>query len=285
MSLAYPMQMIQDWITQQWVILSGRKIEAKNYDWLMGPIGNLEVINKTYIDQLAEKENLIIDKESETQGLIPSMDQLSLTPAQYALLSDKVIDFYEKTSLYNLNFSVQWFTVFKGFGFLLKKLFSHRLNQLNIPLHNTRDSEAITSEIISLLDKDTKQVKYVFWLRTIEATGQTVYSGVYGICRLPSGIHCVKAVFPLPNGNATVIMTPKIGDNGELILDSSGQRFGDAGFYFLLKDYKNGYWSKYIRSFRDELIISDLKNELVAKQTLTLWNFKVLRFQYNIKQK
>lgn len=284
MSLADPMQKLQDWITQQWVILRGQKVDMENHNWLMGPIGNLETVNKDYIHQLIKKENLIIDKESTTQGLIPSINKLYLSDEQHSLLSQKVIDFYEKTTNYNLNFSIQWYTIFQSFGFLLKKLFSHRLNQLNIPTYNIQKSESITSEIITLLDIETKQIKYVFWLRTIESTGQTIYSGVYGICQLPSGLYCVKAVFPLPNGNATVIMTPRVGANGELILNSSGQKFGDAGFYFLLKDYKGGYWSKYIRSFRDELVIRELKNNLVAQQTMTLWNFKVLKFSYEIQK-
>jgi hypothetical protein len=80
-------------------------------------------------------------------------------------------------------------------------------------------------------------------------------------------------------------MAPKVGVNGELVLNSSGQRFGDAGFYFLLKDSKGEHWSKYIRSFRDELIISEADKQLTATQTLTLWNLNVLKFNYEIFQK
>lgn len=41
---------------------------------------------------------------------------------------------------------------------------------------------------------------------------------------------CVKAVFPMPNGNATVVLRPTVAD-GALVLDSSGGRFGGSGFY------------------------------------------------------
>lgn len=285
MSFAYPMQKIQDWITQQWVILFGRKIDTINDSWLMGPFGNLDAIDKNYINQLAEQENLIMDTQSDMHGLIPAMSQLHFSRPEYARLSPKVIDFYERTGNYHLKFSVQWNSFFKIFGFLLKKLFSNRLNQLNIPDYNMQSSESITSEIIRLLDAKTNQIKYVFWLRTIASTGQGIYSGAYGICQLPCDKYCIKAVFPLPNGNATVIMTPKVGVNGELILDSSGQKFGDSGFYFLLKDSKGRHWSKYIRSFRDKLIINESDKQLSAKQTLTLWNLNVLRFNYEIRQK
>ncbi|MFD2903544.1 hypothetical protein [Sphingobacterium anhuiense] len=284
-SFAHPMQKIQDWITQQWVILFGRKIDSKNDNWLMGPFGNLEAIDKNYIDKLAKLENLVIDTPSEMHGLIPTMSQLHFSPHEYARLSAKVIDFYERTGHYDLNVSVKWNSFFKVFGFLLKKLFSNRLNQLNIPIYDMHNSESITSEIVRLLDAKTNQIKYIFWLRKIASTGKGIYSGAYGICQLPSGRYCVKAIFPLPHGNATVIMAPKVGVNGELVLNSSGQRFGDAGFYFLLKDSKGEHWSKYIRSFRDELIISEADKQLTATQTLTLWNLNVLKFNYEIFQK
>jgi len=44
MSLAYSKQNIKDWITQQWVILWGKKIVPENVPWLMGPIGELGTI-------------------------------------------------------------------------------------------------------------------------------------------------------------------------------------------------------------------------------------------------
>jgi len=101
---------------------------------------------------------------------------------------------------------------------------------------------------------------------------------------LPSGITCVKAIFPLPKGNATVILKPSVGEKNELILDSSGNKFGDAGFYFLLNDSKGNCWSKYIKSFTDKLIVSDENEKLKAKQTLKLWRLKVARFEYEMKK-
>lgn len=147
------------------------------------------------------------------------------------------------------------------------------------------ESEVLNSELITLSDPVSKAVKYTFWYRSIQSTGKVIYSGVYGTCTLPSGKTCVKAVFPLPNGNATVLMYPKVDKDGALILDSSGERFGDAGFYFLLKDAKGHYWSQFIRSFRDRLVIKSAQSHLSAEQTLTLWHKKVLRFNYNIKLK
>lgn len=285
MRFAYPMQKFQDWVTQQWVILRGRKIKPEDFPWLMGPFGNLDAIGEDFIHQFAKNKNLIIEKDSKAKGIIPSMQKLNLSETEFSNLSKKVIRFYENTENHNLDFSVQWNPFFKFFGILINKLFSNRINQLNIPTKNISDSESLKSEIINLVDPTTNKIKYTFWFRCIASSGQVIYSGVYGISNLPSGKTCIKAVFPLPNGNATVLMIPSVGKNGELILDSSGKEFGDAGFYFLLKDSKGEYWSKFIRSFRDRLIIGSENDLISAEQTLTLWHIKVLTFYYKIKLK
>lgn len=279
------MQKFQDWVTQQWVILRGRKIKPEDFSWLMGPFGNLDAIGEDFIIQFAEKENLIIEKDSKAKGIIPSMLKLNLSETDFSNLSKNVIGFYENTANHHLDFSVKWNPFFKFFGILINKLFSNRINQLNIPTKNIDDSESLKSEIINLIDPKTNEIKYTFWFRSIESSGQVIYSGVYGICKLPKGKTCVKAVFPLPNGNATVLMNPSVGKKGELILDSSGKQFGDAGFYFLLKDSKGEYWSQFISSFRDKLIIGSENDLISAVQTLTLWNLKVLTFNYKIKLK
>mgnify|MGYP003630411428 CR=1 FL=1 len=285
MELAYPIQKFQDWFTQQWVILWGIKIDPKYVPWLMGPFGNLNGIGDDFIGQLAEKENLVIERNVKSRGLISSITSLNLPDAELLKLSNKVIDFYENTSNYKLEFAVKWNPFFKIFGVLVNKLFSNRINQLNIPTKNVKNSEAITSELITLSDPKTNQVKYTVWFRSFKSSGQVIYSGVYGTCILPSEEACIKAVFPLPKGNATVIMTPSVGENGELILNSSGKEFGDAGFYFTLIDSKGNYWSQYISSFRDKLIVNSNKDVISAEQTLSLWHQKVLRFNYKINTK
>lgn len=282
MRFAYPMQKVQDWITQQWVIARGREIEPEAHPWLMGPFGNLEPIGTDFISRFAEKEGLVVQKEGAKRGIIPSIGLLNLPVADLVRLSPAVVGFYENTRCYNLNFSVTWNPLFKSFGGLLNRLFSRRLNQLQVPTKNIPRAEPISSEIIHLMDPVTQEVKYTFWLRALASDGPVIYSGVYGICTLPSGATCIKAVFPLPNGNATVLMKPSVGLKGELILDSSGNRFGDAGFYFLLKDGGGRYHAQFVRSFRDHLVIGVQNNVIVAQQLLTLWRQKVLQFNYEI---
>jgi len=284
MGLAYPMQKFQDWFTQQWVIFWGKKIEPKDVPWLMGPFGNLNGIGENFIHELAEKEKLTIQRDTKHQGLIKSMDAFHLSENELSRLSNNVVDFYENTSNYELDLRIKWNPFFKVLGVVVTKLFSNRINQLNIPT-SILQAESLTSEIVTLIDPDSDQVKYTIWYRTIKETRKVIYSGIYGTCILPSGETCLKATFPLPKGNATVIMSIDVGSKGELILHSSGKKFGDAGFYFLLNDSKGNYWAQYIRSFRDRLVVSEENKHLLAEQTLTLWKQVVLRLRYKIKTK
>ncbi|MFN3916865.1 MAG: hypothetical protein ACK4K0_03895 [Flavobacteriales bacterium] len=284
MGIALKKQSFQDWITQQWVMLLGKKIDKSKQNWLLGPFGELNGIGVKFIKQLADKEHLAIDNQKNGKGLIQSIQQLNLSEKELEVLSQNVIDFYQNTADYELKLKVKWNPFFKMFGLLLRVIFSKRIQQLNVPIRSIENSETLTSEIIYLKDKKTNEVKRTIWLRAFQSTGQVVYSGVYETCVIPSGKTCIKAIFPLPNGSATVILTPKVGNNGELILESAGNRIGDSGFYFLLKDSKGQLWTKYIKSFKDKLIVRSENENITASQTLTLWNLKILKFEYKIKK-
>lgn len=284
MGIAKKNQNIQDWITQQWVILFGKKIDTLKFKWLIGPFGETHGIGIKFIDQLAKNENLVVDSQKKDKGLLDSIKHLRLPNTDFQRLSPDVIDFYENTSYYDLLLKAKWNPIFKVFGSLVRMIFSNRIEQLNVPTQNLENGLELTNEIIKLIDSKTNEVKRTIWLRTFKSTGQVVYSGVYETCSLPNKETCIKAVFPLPNGNASVILSPKVGEKGELILDSSGQKIGDSGFYFLLRDSKGQLWTKFIKSFKDKLVVSSVNNKITATQTLTLWNLKVLKFEYDIKK-
>lgn len=285
MSLAYPFQRFQDWSTQQWVILSGRTFDPHNQKWLKGPYGGLHGIGEEFFEELATNEHLLLMRNDPSSGLLTSIDELNLTEDELKLISDEVIEFYERTAQFKFAFKIHWNFGFKIFGGLVNVLFSRRIRQLYLPTKKVRGYQSLKSEIITLLDKDTKLKKHTIWYRTMESTGQAIFSGVYGTCTLPSGKKCVRAVFPLPNGNATVILEPIVLDDGSLRLVSSGKKFGDPGFYFLLKDSKGHHHAKYIRSFRDTLTISSKGTSISAEQHLTLWKRQVLCMNYSIDRK
>lgn len=278
-------QKIQDYLTQLWVSIGGREITPLKEAWLIGPLGKVNGIGKEFVYQLAKEENLIIEESSFSRGLLSSIKDLNLSTDELAQLDKDIIDFYEYTSDYDVLFSLKWNPLFKCFGFLVGKLFSNRINQLNIPANNISQDQIIDNKIIHLISPHNKEVKHTIWFRTFKDSDTVLYSGIYSICSIPSGKTCIKAVFPLPNGSATVILSPEVGSKGELILNSKGKQFGEAGFYFLLKNLKEEYRSKYISTFHDRLVVYKKNNELNAIQKLKLWHLNVLTIQYKLSKR
>lgn len=275
----------QDWFTQQWVILRGKQLDSDDNSWLLGPFGRVGDTGEDFIYQLAQKEQLVLLRNCTHAGLLPSLHVLELSKEDQAKIDPRIVEFYEQTSEYNLRMSTRWNPIFKCCGYLVNLLFSNRLKQLYIPTKNELRNEPITSEIIQLITPQTKEIHYTFWLRTLPSQETIIFSGVYSTCLLPIGKKAVKAVFPLPNGNATVFLKPQVGTQGELILDSSGKNWGEAGFYFLLQDTKEKYWARFIPSFKDKLIVQAHSNGLTANQQLKLWGIAVLSINYQISAK
>ena len=64
---------------------------------------------------------------------------------------------------------------------------------------------------------------------------------------------------------------------------SSGERFGDPGFYFLLRDRRGRHWAQYIRSFRERIAVYvDAEGVVRADHELSLWRRTALRLHYRI---
>ena len=158
----------------------------------------------------------------------------------------------------------------------------HRLQQLNVPLKPLDTSRGIASEILKLKRADGS-IAYTIWYRVLKATGNVIYSGIYTTCRVPDGRTCIKVVFPLPRGSATVVMSIDVGEGGDLILRSEGDGFGSPGFYFLLRDSKGRHWAQYIKTFREKIhVYVDDDSVLRADHVLTLWGRRVLHLHCKV---
>ena len=123
MRYAYPSQRPQDWLSQRWVMLRGRRVDLADVAWLAA--------------------------------------------------------FYEHTTEHDLDVWSEWCGAFRPFAVLIHLLYSRRMQQLNLPTTT-----------------------------------------------LPDGRRCAKIVFPLPRGNATVVLAPRVDADGALHLESSGRGFG-----------------------------------------------------------
>lgn len=277
----------QDWITQVWVKFTGKTFNPETDKWLLAPIGNNEIIKDQFIKELAEDENLEIEQNLPNAGLLESFADLELTDSQKALLNKKIIDFYEKTSNYNFEVWSEWCGLFRPFGWLLSVIFSKRLQQLNLPLSSMDSSKGINSKIIKLVNKKTHITKWTIWYRILKSTNNVIYSGIYTTCTIPNSQEkYLKVVFPLPNGNASVIMRKEILPDGSLKLSSDGNKFGDNGFYFTLTNHKGKYWAKYVRSMHEWITVyEDEESTLRADHNLHFYGLPFLKLHYKMTKK
>jgi hypothetical protein len=144
-----------------------------------------------------------------------------------------VAEFYERTSEFELDAWSQWCGLFRPFGWALAVLFSRRLQQLNVPLSGLDTSRGMTSDVLPVVKTTTQKTLFAAWVRRLVGSGNVIYAGAYSTCEVPGYAgRCVRVVFPLPNGNAIVVMRPEANLDGSLSLVSAGDSFGAPGFYF-----------------------------------------------------
>jgi hypothetical protein len=278
---------LQDWITQSWVKVTGKRFDPVENKWLLGPIGDTEIIKDKFINDLADNENLEVCENVANVGLLESFEELELTVEEKQLLNPSVADFYEKTANYDFEVWSEWCGIFRPFGWILAIMFSRRLQQLNLPLSSLDSAKGLRSSIIKLKDKTNGLTRWTVWYRILKSTNNVIYSGVYTTSSIPNyPDKYLKVVFPLPNGNAMVIMRREILNDGSLKLSSDGSKFGDNGFYFTLTDHKGKYWSRFVRSMHEWITVYvDDEGVLRADHNLRFYNVPFLNLHYKMTQK
>lgn len=280
------MNRLQDQLTQHWVKLTGRKIDPEEHSWLIGPIGATDIIKDKFIHELALKEDLEVCRNEKNSGLLNSIEDIGILNEENFPLTTSVIHFYENTSNYDFEIWSEWKGFFKPFGGMLSILFSKRLQQLNLPLSSLDVAKGLKSEIIKLKSKD-KKTKWTIWYRRLKSSGDVIYSGVYTTCKNPHyESPLLKVIFPLPNGNASVIMKKEVLKDGSLLLSSDGKKFGDNGFYFTLLDAKGQHWAKFVRAMHEWIkVYEDEEKVLRADHVLNFYGMNFLKLHYKMTLK
>jgi hypothetical protein len=143
----------------------------------------------------------------------------------------------------------------------------------------------MTSDVLQLVDLGTGLVVLTAWLRTLICTGHVLYAGTYEPCQLPGRDgQCLRVVFPLPNGNAMVIMRPVVQADGSLTLVSAGDGFGGPGFYFTIRKTDDTVWVRYVRSLCESIHVYPSTDVGVrADHNLTLFGIAFLRLHYRLR--
>jgi len=221
---------IGEWFIYGLIRVFGRRHIAEEIPWLVGPLGGPTIGDRAY-EETARAEGLTIVRNAAQGGLIPRFDEIGGVSFDPARVHPKIRDFYENTCAYRLD---TWATTYFPARLALWALvtaISRRVDQLNFPLDGLDTAYGMTSEIILLLKPDGA-IRYTGWFRKLQRDGRVIYTGFY-TTESPPGADgpCVKVVFPMPDGNATVILRPgNDGDSG-FRLESAGRCFGDVGFY------------------------------------------------------
>ncbi|MNF65582.1 hypothetical protein D3C84_473490 [compost metagenome] len=150
--------------------------------------------------------NLNYSSNTPNAGLLENISDLDFTQDELDILNKQVVDFYVNTSNYDFEIWSEWKSFFKPFGKALSIIFSKRLQQLNLPLNSLDSSKGIKSEIIKLSNEDL--TKWTVWYRKLKSTNDVIYGGIYTTVFVPKyNKSLLKVIFPLPNGNASVVMT------------------------------------------------------------------------------
>lgn len=276
-----------DWSTQLWVRTTGRRVTSEEAAWLDGPTAPTRGITPDFFPDTARKAGLKVQPAGENGGIIPNLELLESPTVHVDAIGPAVRNFYEQTARYELDAWAEWRGAFRPFGWLLAVLFSRRLQQLNVPLSALDTSRGLTSEVLQFVAEDSREVRHTVWFRRLLSTGNVLYAGFYSVCALPGRAdRCVKVVFPLPNGNAVVIMRAETEPNGSLILTSAGDRFGDPGFYFTLHDAYGIKWARYVRAMRETIRVYAAEEGTVrADHILKYFGLTFLRLHYRMRRR
>jgi len=273
-----------DWITQRWVRLTGIRVSSEEHPWIDCLAGDTDVIGTDFFERLADREGLSIVRTGTSRGLVPDLTALDGPGCSIGDLSPAVRRFYEHTSEYDFDVWSEWSGGFRLFGTLLALLFSRRLQQLNVPLSPLETRYGTTSEVVQL--RSSRGVERTAWVRELRSTGNTLYAGSYSTCVVPGHpTPCIRVVFPLPNGNAHVILRPRSNSDGSLTVSSRGKRFGDPGFYFYVSSGPGTGWARYIAGLKEDIHVFEEPSEGPrADHTLDLWGATFLRLHYRMRR-
>ncbi len=273
------------WIIYALIWSFGRRYSADEISWLVGPLGGKSIGDRPY-EETAAAEGLTLIRDASEGGLIPHFEALRSATFAPERVNPRIRDFYEHTHRYALD---TWATTYfpaRIALWLLVATISRRVDQLNFPLNGLDTAYGMTSEII-LLRKPDGEIRYTGWFRKLARGDQVIYTGFYMTQKVPrvDGA-CVKVVFPMPNGNATVILRPEHDTADGMRLISAGRRFGDAGFYRMQRSSAGRLrvWRVQTLHERFELFV-DEEQTVRCEHAIRFLGLPVLTLHYKISEK
>jgi len=275
-----------DWVTQRWVQVTGDRLAQSQAPWLWGPVGATSGIGPRFFEELAAARGLEVLPPSPDAGLLPGLAALAGPRFDTQAVAPAIADFYAHTASFDLRIRSRWSGPFRLLGWMIATIFSRRLAQLNMPLSDRELHGGVHSRIVRVADPGSGEILHTAWVRTAVETGRPVFVGQYGTAQIPGHEGpCVKVVFPLPNGNATIFLRPRVDPNGGLSLVSDGRRFGDPGFYFTVVAGPDERWVRYVRTMKEVLSLRPEGDGVAATHSFRVFGMPFLELRYAIARK
>jgi hypothetical protein len=274
-----------DWVTQRGVQLTGERIALADAPWLIGPTGSVRGIGADFFERWGEAQGLRVLPSAIDAGLVAGLADLAGPSFDPRAVDAAIDDFYGHTAAYDLRVESRWSGPFRSVGWLIARLFARRLAQLNMPLSSRDLRGGFDSRIVRLGDAGG-QVRHTAWVRTAVETRQPAFVGEYGTTTVPGHVGpCIKVVFPLPNGNAIIVLRPRAEAAGGFSLVSDGRRFGDPGFYFTVAAEPGQVWVRYVRAMKERLCLRVHDGRIAASHHFVVFGLPFLELRYDIARK
>jgi hypothetical protein len=265
------------------MIATSRRLNRRSVPWLIGPSAGTEVVGYGWVDQAAQALGGRTSTGPE-HGLLPDFSLLAGESFDPAAVDPRIVDFYEHTSAWGLDLWSEWSPFAWPFGRAIAALWSHRLQQLSLPMRPLDVSFGMDSSVVHIHDAGGAVVASA-WLRTMRKTGETTYSGQYGTTTLPGqGQPSVRVVFPLPLGCLPVLLCPSVDPDGSFHLRSPIGRFGADGAYLVLERGGGIVNARRIPIAEHFHLYVDDDGDVRTDHFLRLYNVPAVRLHYRMRR-
>ncbi|MDP9102238.1 MAG: hypothetical protein M3N21_08855 [Actinomycetota bacterium] len=272
-----------DVLAQTWMMVGSRRMNAREAPWLIGPTAGSDVVGHGWVDSEAARCGGTTSRGAD-HGLLPSFRVLRGVTFDPGEVDERIVDFYEHTSRWSLDLWSEWSPLAWPFGRLITALFSHRLQQLSLPMRPLDVSFGMDSEVIHVHDS-TGALVGAAWQRTMRKTGDHTYSGLYGAVTLPGSEQpSVRVVFPLPIGNLPVFLRPSAGKAGDFHLRSPHGAFGEEGAYLVLHRKDGTINVRRIPIHEHFHLFVDDAGDLRCDHYVKLWDIPGVRLHYRMRR-
>lgn len=271
-----------DLATRKFWRATGRLVDLQGADsWLSAPISTESTVGDTWLATAAARLDGQLVAEGPASGLLASMSALDGPGFSANDLDHRIRDFYEHTARWRMEVWTSWSPVFWPGGELVSRLFGKRVQQFALPMRPLEVAHGIDSRL-SIIADDAGHQLGAAWLRTLCATGDYVFSGLYSVRSLPGADRpSVHVAFPLESGNVQVFLRP-YAEDGALVLASPRTPFGGDGAYVVVEDRGRTFAARVPvhESFR---VYVDSSGVLRTDHVLQLWNTTAVRLHYKLE--